>query len=79
MSEMTLARLPMGVSAVVTEVILRGATGRRLYDLGCIRGARITAVGQAPFGSLRAYALCGSLIAIRERDAEGIYVRDGTE
>ncbi len=75
MSETTLAQLEMGKSGVITEVLLRGAIRRRYYDIGCIRGAEIRPVGEAPFSGPRAYSVCGALIAIRQRDAAEIRVR----
>ena len=77
MSEIPLSQLHLGVQATVTAVLLHGAVQRRFYDIGCIKGAVIRPVVTAPFGGSRAYALCGSLFAIRDRDAAYIRVRDG--
>ncbi len=75
MTEKMLTKLKEHEIGTVTAVLAKGAMRRRFCDIGCIKGARIRVIGKAPFGTLRAYAICGAMIAIRACDAEKIRVR----
>ena len=66
--------LKKGESATVSSVSAQDKTFRRLMDIGCIPGASVTLLGKAPFGGMRAYLICGAVIAIRDRDAQNIHI-----
>ena len=66
----TLLSLKKGECGTVASV----SAQRRLMDMGCIPGARVTMLGYAPFGGMRAYRICGAVIAIREDDARSIHI-----
>lgn len=48
--------------------------GQRLRDMGFVRGAVIECVYASPFGDPVAYFVKGTLIAVRNEDAEKIEV-----
>ncbi len=48
--------------------------GQRLRDMGFVRGAVIECVYASPFGDPVAYFVKGTLIAVRNEDAENIEV-----
>ena len=75
---MTLGDLKPGRSALVTEVRSdENAMARRLKDLGLIPGTWVTCVASSPAGDPSAYWIRGAVIAIRRKDAAGIYIRPG--
>lgn len=47
---------------------------RRLLDLGITNGAKITPLNRSPIGNLTAYKIRGTVIALRNEDAENIIV-----
>ena len=48
---------------------------RRFIDIGLIPGVEVEKVLISPFGGISAYAIMGSLIAIRDQDLEGVMVK----
>ena len=73
-AKQTLLSLNRGESATVSDISAQDKTFRRLLDIGCIPGAVITMLGEAPFGGMRAYRICGAVIAMRECDAKNIHI-----
>ena len=69
-----LSALPVGNSAKIVDVNASAPLKRRLADLGIIKGAKIEAVLSAPLGSPKAYGVCGSLIALRKKDTDKIFI-----
>ncbi len=74
-----LSQLHQEQPAVVTEVLLRGAIRRRVFDLGFIPGTCVKRLQTGPAGSPIAYAVRGTVIALRRKDAEGITVEADTQ
>lgn len=72
---LTLNRLAEGQSAYVTEMDPDAALCKRLYDLGLIRGTRVTCLYHSPAGDPAAYLIRGAVIALRCRDARHIQVK----
>ena len=70
----TLLSLKKGECGTVSSVTAKDKAFRRLLDMGCIPGASVTMLGEAPFGGMRAYRICGAIIALRESDAENIHI-----
>jgi Fe2+ transport system protein FeoA len=72
-----LSRLPQGQEAEVVEIdpSVQGFTRRRFLDLGLTPGARVVPELSNFFGDPRAYRLRGTLIALRQDQAEKIWVR----
>ncbi len=76
-SVIPLSRLPQGEDAEVVEIdpSVQGFTRRRFLDLGLTPGARVVPELSNFFGDPRAYRLRGTLIALRQDQAEKIWVR----
>ena len=70
---MKLSQLNPGEHAVVTEILPASLTGR-LRDLGLTDGTGIRCQFVSPMGDPAAYLFRGSVIALRKRDAERIWV-----
>jgi len=47
---------------------------RRFLDIGIIPGATIKKILISPFGGISAYSIMGTIMAIRDRDVEGVIV-----
>ena len=76
----TLDKIPTGEFAVVMDVDTQVSLKQRLYDIGLVPGTKIKVVHQSPAGNPRAYLVRGAVIALRNCDAEKIFVRvDGYE
>ncbi|MCS7323753.1 MAG: iron dependent repressor, metal binding and dimerization domain protein [Anaerolineae bacterium] len=71
-----LSRLPLHQEATIValDAALQGLTRRRLLDLGLTPGATIRAEMQTPFGNPRAYRVRGTLIALRNSQADAVLV-----
>ena len=52
------------------------AMRRRLLDIGLIPGTRVTCTAVSPAGDPAAYLIRGAVIALRGRDAGGVYLGD---
>ncbi|MBQ3567126.1 MAG: ferrous iron transport protein A [Oscillospiraceae bacterium] len=74
-STFTLNKLRQNKTGVVTELKNSGVIRRRLQDLGIIEGTRIECIGKSPLGDPKAYLIKGTLIALRNNDAEKIIVK----
>ena len=75
MKEKTVNELELGEIGIVNKIIGEETIKRRLLDLGLIEGTDIKAVLVSPSGDPRAFEFRGSLIAIREEDAENIKLK----
>ena len=69
---LTLSALPLGESAFVTHISAKPDMKCRLTDLGLVPGTKVTCMARSPAGDPRAYLIRGSLIALRQADADGI-------
>ena len=74
MKNLTLDKLPIGVSAVVTRVGGEGALRCRLLDMGIIPGTKIMIQKVAPMGDPIELRLRGYELSIRLEDARNIEV-----
>ena len=72
----TLNKILTGEFAVVEAVDTALSLKQRLYDIGLVPGTKVKVVHQSPSGNPRAYLVRGSVIALRNCDAEKIIVRD---
>ena len=75
MKEKTVNELKLGEIGIVNNIIGEEGIKRRLLDLGLIEGTNIKPVLVSPSGDPRAFEFRGSLIAIREEDAENIKLK----
>ena len=69
-----LSRLPLGKSAHVLSLSAREPLNGRLMDLGFVPGSEIRPLYAAPLGDPRAYLICDTVIALRQRDAATVTV-----
>lgn len=70
----TLAALPLYGRAYIDTLNISGDLRRRLLDLGFTPGSIVTPLFRSPLGDPTAYAVMGSIIALRSSDAEAIYI-----
>ena len=70
----TLNEIPLNQKAYIKELNCKGNIRRRLLDLGLVKGASITPVLDSPTHNPRAFFIRGTLIAIRNEDANLIKV-----
>ena len=75
MKEKTVNELELGEIGIVNKIVGEETVKRRLLDLGLIEGTDIKPVLVSPSGDPRAFEFRGSLIAIREEDAENIKLK----
>lgn len=75
MSLIPLSKLNAGESAVVVSVQGEPAMQIRLNDLGLLDGSRIRYLYPSVFGDPKAYLVRGTILGIRNQDAERILCR----
>ena len=71
-----LSRLPLGKTARVSSLSASEPLKGRLLDLGFVPQSEITPLYAAPLGDPRAYLVCDTVIALRQRDAATVAVED---
>ena len=72
---MELSKLEVGRKGVIIGNVFTGNMRRRLWDIGFCHGSVIECVGESLFSDPRAYLIRGTLIAVRNSDAEKIFVK----
>lgn len=73
--ECTLAALGVGEQAVIAAFSTEEGMRRRLWDMGLVEGTQVQCAFQSPSGDPAAYAVRGTVIALRRADAATITVR----
>lgn len=75
----TLSSLKVGEKGVVLGIakVLRGQQRRRLMDLGIVPGTEIEAQLESITSDPVAYKVRGSIVALRKKQADRIYIVDG--
>ena len=68
-SNIPLAMLPVGSRGIITNLMLKGMTRRRLMDLGMVPGTAVKAVRRSPVGDPTAFLIRGTLIALRREES----------
>ena len=76
MNPSSLNSLRVGQSVRVSHIEAEPAMRRRLLDIGLIPGTRVTCTAVSPAGDPAAYLIRGAVIALRGRDAGGVYLGD---
>lgn len=71
---MRLSQLKTGESAVISQVDLEGFIRRRLLDLGFVPGTPVKHVRNGPGGSPIIFEVRDTLIALRRREANRIFI-----
>ncbi len=74
MLSLSLAASPLCERAYINQLTVTGDLRRRLLDLGFTPGNSVTPLFRSPLGDPTAYAVMGSIIALRQEDAESIQV-----
>ena len=69
-----LSRLPLDHTARVLSLSAPEPLRGRLMDLGFVPGSEITPLYAAPLGDPRAYLVCDTVIALRQKDAAAVAV-----
>lgn len=75
--EQSVTEIPAGQPCTVCAV--RGEDCLRLFDLGFFRGSRILPLYECAGGGTRVYRVKDTLIALRDRDAAAIWVKEAGE
>jgi Fe2+ transport system protein FeoA len=73
--DIPLGQLEIGSCAVVVGYS-SDAPLRRFAEMGFVPGSRVTAMRTAPLGDPIEYAVMGSRVSIRRRDADLVIVRE---
>lgn len=74
MKKIHLDELPLETTGTVDTLNCNGAIRRRLLDLGIVKGTKIFPVLKSPSGDPTAFLIRGSVIALRQEDANFIFV-----
>jgi len=75
MEDTDLGQLLDGQRGLVTGIDEAGAMGRRLRDIGLVRGTRVECLHHSPFGDPAAYLIRGAVIALRREDSRRVRVQ----
>lgn len=75
--QVSLDKLPIGVSATVVHMGCQEALQRRLGDFGLIPGTVVETRYRSPGGGVTALECRGTVLAMRTRDLKGVRVQWG--
>ena len=70
----TLFEIPVGATATVERILADGEIGRRIREMGVLRGATVTVERVAPLGDPIEVRIRGYRLSLRKQEAEGILV-----
>lgn len=70
----TLAELPTYTEGCITAMNIDGEMRRRLMDLGFSSGNTVIPLFKSPFGDPVAYYIMGSIVALRNDEADKIRI-----
>ena len=76
MEHTDMGQLRDGQRGLVFGIDEAGAMGRRLRDMGLVRGTQVECLHHSPFGDPAAYLIRGAVIALRQQDASGIRLEE---
>ena len=71
---MKLSELKKGDKAVITDSKAKGETGKRLIEMGAVKGTKLKFIRKAPLGDPVEIQIRGFLLALRKQEAEAIEV-----
>lgn len=69
-----LRELKLGEQAVVEKITAQNELGRRIRDLGIVKGAQIKVLGKAPLYDPVALKVNSSVLTLRNKEADFIFV-----
>lgn len=75
----SLFQLPIGKRGVIEKIGASQAIRERLHSFGLIEGVKITPMKDTPLGCPRIYRCLNTFIAIRNRTAKQIYLKQDNE
>lgn len=70
-----MSALIAGETATVQYIAENAVLRRRLRELGLCDGAKVTCVLQGAHRDIAVYKICGAQIAVRDCDAQSVFVR----
>ncbi len=73
--EISLDRLKLNKSGYIIDIKTNENIKKRLIDLGMIKNTLIRPVLKSPSGNIRAYEVRGSVLSIRDIDANKIILK----
>ena len=71
----SLNNVDVGEKCIVREILLDGNIKIRILDLGVIENTKVEVLYRSPFDNPTAYFVRGTVIALRNEDAEKIIVQ----
>lgn len=71
---MQLSSLAPGEQGRVTFISAEGDMRRRLIDIGLIENTVVSCLGRSPLGDPSAYLIRGAVIALRDSDADTVFI-----
>lgn len=75
---MQLSSLAPGEQGRVIFITAEGDMRRRLIDIGLIENTEVLCLGRSPLGDPSAYLIRGAVIALRDSDADTVFIeREG--
>jgi len=74
MANRALNKISKGEKVKVIDIAAKSDTKRRMMDLGIIKGTVIEKLYTSPSGSPSAYLIRGTVIALRDEEAQSIIV-----
>lgn len=74
-NKISLDKINLNEEYIIDDILLDKHIKQRIYDLGLIENTSIKALYTSPFNDPTAYLVRGTIIAIRNKDAEKIIVR----
>lgn len=72
---MALSDLPIGSSAIITEIGNAMRNPKKFADAGMVPGTRLSMESHAPLGGLLRIKLLGSSLALHRNDGKNIMVK----
>ncbi|MDX1964088.1 MAG: FeoA family protein [Pirellulales bacterium] len=70
----TLADLPVGQQATITEVSGTDGVAVRIGEMGLVAGTIVTAVGAAPWGDPLEFEVRGFRLSLRKSEAARVHI-----
>lgn len=74
MEHTDMGQLRDGQRGLVFGIDEAGAMGRRLRDMGLVRGTQVECLHHSPFGDPAAYLIRGAVIALRREDSRRVQI-----
>lgn len=73
-NSLSLSSLQKGKKGVILNISASETEKRRFWDLGFVRGTTVQSLHKSPGGDPVAYWIMGTVIALRNHDAEKIFI-----